>query len=123
MTQPIEVKTTKFILSDISYNKLKFIALILLPALMTLYFTVGEIWHIPDTEEVIGTLSAIDTFLGVVLGISTRSYNASEANFAGQINVEQKAEGGLVYSLELNGDPADLVNHKSVTFKIGAPSS
>ena len=57
------------------YDVLKWIALYLLPALGTLYFALSGIWGFPYGEEIVGTITAIDTFLGVVLGISTVSYN------------------------------------------------
>ena len=57
------------------YDILKWIALILLPALGTLYFALAGIWGFPYAEQVVGTITAIDTFLGVILGISKASYN------------------------------------------------
>jgi hypothetical protein len=104
-------------LSDKSYTVLKFIAQILLPAFGTLYFTIGGIWNIPATEQVIGSLTAVDTFLGVILGLSTVSYNRSGAKYGGQINVVQ-TEGKKVFTLEVEGDPEDIENQKEVTFKI-----
>ncbi len=62
-------------LSNKTYDVLKWIALYLLPALGTLYFALAGIWAFPYGEEVVGTITAIDTFLGVLLGISTAQYN------------------------------------------------
>lgn len=62
-------------LSNKTYDVLKWIALYLLPALCTLYFALAGIWAFPYGEEVVGTITAIDTFLGVLLGISTAQYN------------------------------------------------
>ena len=62
-------------LSDKTYNILKWIALYLLPAIGTLYFALAGIWHFPFGEEVVGTITALDTFLGVILGISSAKYN------------------------------------------------
>lgn len=65
-------------MSDKVYDVLKFIAQILLPALATLYFTLSTIWGdkvFPYPEQIEGTIIAIDTFLGVVLQISTAHYN------------------------------------------------
>lgn len=59
------------------YDVLKWIALILLPAIATLYFALSGIWGFPYGEEIVGTITAIDTFLGVILGISTNTYNKS----------------------------------------------
>lgn len=58
-----------------TYDILKFIAQIVLPALATLYFTLATIWALPYGAEVEGTIIAVDTFLGVLLGISTNQYN------------------------------------------------
>jgi uncharacterized membrane protein len=61
-----------------TYDILKWIAQILLPALGTLYFAIAGIWGLPCAEQVVGTITAIDTFLGVVLGISSSKYNNDE---------------------------------------------
>lgn len=62
-------------MNDKVYNTLKWIAMILLPAAGTLYFALAGIWGFPFPEEVVGTITAVDTFLGVLLGISTANYN------------------------------------------------
>lgn len=62
-------------LSNKAYDVMKFIAQILLPALGTLYWALAEIWGFPFASEIVGTITAVDAFLGVVLGISTVNYN------------------------------------------------
>ena len=62
-------------MSNKVYDILKWIALFLLPAIGTLYFALAGIWGFPYGEQIVGTITAIDTFLGVVLGISTARYN------------------------------------------------
>ena len=62
-------------LSNKVYDILKFVAQILLPAIGTLYFALARIWQFPFAEEVVGTITAIDAFLGALLGISTMQYN------------------------------------------------
>lgn len=57
-----------------TYDVLKFMAQIVLPALATLYFALANIWGLPYVEEVVGTITAIDAFLGAILGISTSKY-------------------------------------------------
>lgn len=59
------------------YDVLKFIALVVLPALGTLYFALSTIWGLPYGEQIVGTITAIDTFLGALLGISSVKYNKS----------------------------------------------
>ena len=61
-------------MSDRTYQVLKWIALILLPSLGTLYFAIANIWGLPYAEEIVGTITAIDAFLGALLGVSTSSY-------------------------------------------------
>lgn len=66
-------------MSNKLYDVLKWIAMYLLPALGTLYFALSGIWGLPYGEEIVGTLTAIDTFLGVLLGISTANYYKKNA--------------------------------------------
>ena len=56
---------------------LKWIAMYFLPAIGTLYFALSGIWNLPYGEQVVGTITAVDTFLGVILGISNAQYNKS----------------------------------------------
>lgn len=67
------------VMSDKTYNVCKWIAMYLLPACGTLYFALANIWGLPYGEEVVGSITAIDTFLGVILGISTNKYNKTQA--------------------------------------------
>lgn len=62
-------------MSNKVYDVLKWIAMYFLPAIGTLYFALSGIWNLPYGEQVVGTITAIDTFLGVLLGISTSQYN------------------------------------------------
>ena len=66
-------------MSNRTYDILKWIAMVLLPALGTLYFALAGIWNLPMGEQVLGTIAAIDTFLGVLLGISSAQYNQANA--------------------------------------------
>ena len=67
----------KIKMSNKVYNILKWIAMYLLPAVGTLYFALAGIWGLPYGEQIVGTITAVDTFLGVLLGISTAQYNKS----------------------------------------------
>lgn len=62
-------------MSNKTYDILNWIAMYLLPAAGTLYFALAGIWDLPYGEQVVGTITAVDTFLGVILGISTSQYN------------------------------------------------
>lgn len=67
-------------MSNKAFDVLKYIAQIVLPALATLYFALSQIWGLPYGEQVVGTITAIDAFLGALLRISTIQYekNGSE---------------------------------------------
>lgn len=60
------------------YDILKKIAQIWLPALASLYFAIAQIWGLPYAEQIVGTITAIDAFLGALLGISTMQYNKQQ---------------------------------------------
>ena len=57
------------------YDLLKYVAQIVLPAIGTLYFALASIWGLPYGEQIVGTITAIDCFLGALLGVSTYQYN------------------------------------------------
>lgn len=61
-------------MSNKVYDILKWIAIVVLPALATLYFALAGIWGLPYGEQIVGTITAVDTFLGVVLGVSSAKY-------------------------------------------------
>lgn len=105
------------LLSNAVYDILKRIAQIVLPALGTLYFTLSQIWGLPLGEEVVGTIVALDAFLGILLGYSSHSYNNSESKYDGEMEVEE-LEDKKYFSLSLNNDPNLLDNKKEITFKV-----
>lgn len=65
-------------MSNRVYDVLKYVAQIVLPALGTLYFALAKIWNFPYGAEVVGTISAIDAFLGALLKLSSDQYNKEE---------------------------------------------
>ena len=67
-------------MSNKTYDVLKRIAQIVLPAIATLYFALSSIWGLPYGEQIVGTITAIDAFLGALLGISTMKYNKEDKN-------------------------------------------
>ena len=56
------------------YDILKYVCQIILPAIGTLYFALAQIWGLPYAEQIVGTITAVDCFLGALLGISTAQY-------------------------------------------------
>ncbi len=72
-------------MSNKTYDVLKWIAQFLLPAIGTLYFALASIWGFPLGEEIVGTITAVDAFLGVLLGLSTNIYKKQIAEKTGYI--------------------------------------
>jgi len=62
-------------MSNKVYDILKFAAQIALPAIATLYFALATIWNLPYAEAIVGTITAIDLFIGTLLGISSVEFN------------------------------------------------
>jgi imidazoleglycerol phosphate synthase glutamine amidotransferase subunit HisH len=110
------------LMTNKTYNIIKAIAQIYLPGLGTLYAGLAVLWHFPDVEQVSGTILVIDTFLGLLLGVSTKVYNASAASdpkYAGAMNVRQE-DGRTKFTFVLETDPEELVNEQDVVFKVNA---
>lgn len=64
-----------FQMSNRTYDILKYIAQIVLPAVGTLYFALAKVWGLPYGAEIVGTITAVDAFMGAILKISTDNYH------------------------------------------------
>lgn len=118
---------TKGFLPGKMYDKLKWLALIFLPAFGTLYFSLGAIWSLPNTDEVVKTIMALETFLGLIIGISNKAYMASDARFAGALNVYYREDEagviGKVFQVDLGDlDPWTVDRNKELTLKVNPPA-
>ena len=71
-------------MSNKTYDILKFIAQVVLPALTTFYGVLGATLNIPYTQEVITIAVAFDTMLGTILGISSKRYYAENNEEEGE---------------------------------------
>ena len=65
-------------MSNRVYDCLKRLAQLWLPSAGALYFALASIWGLPYAEQIVGTITAVDAFLGAILGISTKLYNAKQ---------------------------------------------
>lgn len=116
-------ETPTLILTGKLYDTLKLVALVLLPALSTVYFGLGNIWGWPNIEQVIGSIAVIDTALGTLIGVSSKRYNNSDVRFDGVIVSEHDGGGLQSASLELKGDPETiLTTQEEVRFKVLPPN-
>jgi hypothetical protein len=68
-----------WVLPKVPYDILTWVAQMLLPALATLYFALSGIWNLPYAPQVVATIMAIDTFLGMLLGFSTAQFHKQVA--------------------------------------------
>lgn len=106
-------------LSGRTYDSLRYFVQYILPGSGTLYFTIASIWGLPYAEKIVGTLAAVALFLSLIIGISKRSYNASEAKYDGALVVVQQGPT-KVFSLNLNTDPEDLEKKLQVVLRVDA---
>lgn len=60
------------------YDVLKWVALVVLPAIATLYTALAGVWGLPFAEEIPATITAVDLFIGALLGVSTAKYNKED---------------------------------------------
>lgn len=112
-----EVRPTGGLFNDRVYDKLKFLAVVVLPAVGALYFALATVWGLPHAEEVVGTVVAIDAFLGVLLQISNAKYNNSDGRFDGAIDVSPSSNGTSTY-MNVSLDPNAVARKKEITIKV-----
>jgi hypothetical protein len=98
-----------------TYDLLKALAQLWLPAAGTLYFALAGLWGLPAAEQVVGTIVAVDAFLGVILGISSAQFNSENV---GAIIARELPSGGKSYTLEVEGDPEDIEKVDEARFKV-----
>lgn len=91
------------------YNVLKWIATYFLPAIGTLYFALSQIWGLPFGEEIVGTITAIDAFLGVILGISSSKYKGEGTLSVGDDDT---------LTIELNDSPAENLAGRTINLAV-----
>ena len=100
------------------YNIIKHLVQVGMPAAATLYLVLADTWELPNAAEVAATITGVATFLGVLLGFSTRQYNKSSLRFDGEMVVEPDEDGNTIYGLVLNEDPEVLQTKKEVVFNV-----
>lgn len=102
------------------YDYLKWLAQVLLPAFGALYIALAALWDLPKPQEVAGTVLAIDTFLGVILGISQVVYAKSDARFDGTMDVQTVGDKKTVQMAFNDQDQLEAVvgGKKEVLFKV-----
>lgn len=100
------------------YDVAKDTALIYLPAVGALYYAMAGIWGLPAADEVVATIIAVDTFLGVVLKISSMSYNNSDKSKDGTLVVDQSNPLKDTYLLDVTTPLDEVADAKTITLKV-----
>lgn len=104
------------------YDICKWITMILLPAISAAYFTLAQLLHLPGSEEVVGVIAIIITFMGAILGLSTQSYNNSDQKFDGVMHVDTSDPEKDLFTFELYQAPDGFPDKDQLTFKVSKNS-
>jgi hypothetical protein len=116
---PEHAAESKPLMSDALYEKLRFLAVILLPALGALYFGVAQIWGLPKAEEVVGTLVVVDTFLGALLGFARQKYENSDVGYDGHIYLsEGETPDSKTAGLNVTTPASELEGKRTARLKV-----
>ncbi len=105
-------------MSNKVYNTIKWVTMIVLPAAGAFYFTLAQIWSLPAAEEVLGTLAALTTLLGALVGVSTSQYNKRHIPTAGTLNIDTSDPEVDKYSMDFSVALNKLPEAKSVTLTV-----
>lgn len=105
-------------MSNKVYDTLKWVAQYALPGLATAYFTLAQIWGLPCAEQIVGTITALDTLLGVILGISTSNYKKSDNFGDGTMVIDTSNPEKDVYRMVLNQSIDSIKGKDSIIFKV-----
>lgn len=110
------------IFNNVMYDRVKWVAQYGLPGLGALYFGLAQIWGFPFGAEIVGTISLLDVFLGVLLGISAKTYNNSDAKYDGALVIDTTDPKKDVYSIEVAAPLEELSSAESIRLKVQNPS-
>ena len=109
------------LLSNKTYDWLKYIAQVFLPAVGALYFGLAQIWGLPNAEQVVGTVAIVDTFLGTVLLISTKQYDNSSAKYDGNLIFDEEDPDRRVLRFEVDAPLEEIAVKENLTIKVHKP--
>lgn len=112
-----EHKAPGAISSDTLYDTLKWFATSILPGLSALYAGLGVLWGFPNIEQIVGTIAAVNVFLGLIVQRSSSQYKKSDAGYDGEV-VITPSEDGDSFRLVLE-TPLDEAKEKGyISFKV-----
>jgi len=102
-------------MNEKTYDVLKWIAQFVLPAMGTLYFALSGLWNFPNGEQVVGTITAIDVFLGVILGVSSAQFNKTKD---GTLQIDTNNPSKDTYRLTLDIPLEEIAGKNSIQLNV-----
>lgn len=99
-----------------TYDALKYVALIIIPALATFVNAVGVVWGVSHTNDAAMTITAFGVFLGAVLGVSSKNY---EPETHGNLVVTKHDD---VYA-DFASEPTNLKDGDTIVLKVTKPDA
>lgn len=105
-------------MSNRTYDDIKRIVQIILPAFGSLFFLADAIWDVPIVTKTLGITALIALFLGLIIQIASKRYHSGDKPYSGDIVVTEGQNGSTLYSMELNEDPELIEAMDAVTFKV-----
>lgn len=118
MTNTETTGSGKLALPNPVYDVAKDVTTLYLPAAGTLYFTLAPIWNFPAANEVVATVTALVTFLGIVLKLSTNSYRKSDKSNDGVLVVDTLDPLTDRFSVEPSIPLDEIAGVKTITLKV-----
>lgn len=101
-----------------TYDFVKNLVLIWIPAISTFYFSLGAIWGLPAVDEVVKTLAAVAAFLGALVGLSKRSYDNSDEKYDGELVFGVNDDGQPTMQPNFNEFPEDIAAKNELVLKV-----
>ena len=105
-----------FAMSEKTYEFVKKLVRVILPAFSAMYFALANIWGLPAAEQVVGTMAVITTFLGVSLNISTSNYEGDGT----VLTHTDDDTGKITYTFDVNMPVDDIPNKKQLVLKVAS---
>ena len=121
--------TSTSLLSNKIYNVIKWITALFIPALITLYLSLADVWNFPNPEKVVLTAAAVNVFLGVLLKVSDTQYKKYEsAELSGYIHGfgatrDSETEDGSYLNFNMPYNLSRYAENGIVRFNVVPPGS
>ena len=117
--EAVQQKTLGVSLSNRTYDVIRWLAQIFLPAVGALYFGLSQIWGLPAATEVVGTITLLIIFLGALMNVSKKAYDTDPDRYDGALIPTTDAQGivGAKLALNPNLDAETMVTKNELVFK------